>query len=1130
MSDNPTAGWTWINDNADRFERAWNTGARPRIEDYLAEADTQLRDALLEELLRVEIELRRSAGEEPTAREYRQRFPEQAAVVDAVFAPVASAAPGAGPSTAPNGGTPDAEPAHDPGTRVRYFGDYELLRELGRGGMGVVYKAHQISLNRLVALKMIRSAVLAGEGGRRRFQNEAEAVAALDHPHIVPILEVGCHEGQRYFSMKLIGGRSLDQKLADYTRDPKAAARLVKTAAEAVHHAHQRGILHRDLKPSNIVMDDRGEPFVTDFGLAKRVEGDSELTHSGAILGTPAYMAPEQASGRRGAVTTASDVYGLGAILYALLTGRAPFRGDSVEETLAQVRESVPTPPSKINPRSARDLEVICLKCLEKDPARRYSSAQALGEDLARHLAGEPIRARPVGAAQRAWMWCLRNRGISALGVLLAVSMIVGTTFSLAFAVRAKDQSKRAIDAAGAATREAIRAGQEALRANEQTELAEKRLYDVRMNLVQRHWEDYDQELFRKGLDELLPIRSDSADRRGFEWFYWQRRITLGHLTLKGHTNAVASVAFSPDGHTLASGSHDGTVRLWNTSTGVEIATLQGRGCVAFSPDGRTLAAVSADGNVNLWDVATGRTAVTLQGHKHGVSSLAFSPDGKRLASGGRDSTVKLWDTTTGQRVRTLEKTGIDSCVAFSPDGNTIAIGSGSEPFGHSWTVTLWDVAAAREIRTLESHRDPLWCVAFSPDGKTVAAAGSRVTLWDAASGRQIRTLYERGDGVTSVAFSLDGKRLASANWDRTVRLWDLETGQEAMVFRGHSRPILSVAFGPDGKRIASGGWDTTVRVWNTATGQEASTLERYTSHVSDLAFTPDGQQLASGGGDSMKKVVKLWDATTGREARSLNLTGVVASVAFGPDGNRVAFGRFNGTVALWDAKTGREVLTLEGHREPVRSVAFSPDGKQLASASRDHTIRVWYAATGQNVQTLDHSDSILCVALRADSPQLASASSNGIVRVWEIPTGKLVRTLKGHSREVRCVTFSADGRWLATASDDRTVRVWNVASGQESLVLNGHTGTVWKVAFSPDGERIASASSDHTVKLWDTATGLETLTLKGHSREVLSVTFSPDSRWLASGSLDGIVKLWDARPLDGDQAREARGPYVGHH
>ena len=281
----------------------------------------------------------------------------------------------------------------EPGTRVRYFGDYELQKVLGEGGMGIVYKARQLSLNRPVALKMIKATRFASADELRRFQNEAEAVARLDHPNIVPIFEIGQFEDQHYFSMKLVGGESLDKRLKDYAADFKGAARLVATAASAILHAHQRGILHRDLKPANILLDSDGQPHVTDFGLAKRVEGDSELTRSGAILGTPAYMAREQASGRRGSVTTSTDVYGLGAILYALLTGRAPFGGTTVMDTLEQVRERPPESPRKLNPRVPRDLDVICLKCLEKDPRRRYASADALAEDLRRWLAGEPIEA-----------------------------------------------------------------------------------------------------------------------------------------------------------------------------------------------------------------------------------------------------------------------------------------------------------------------------------------------------------------------------------------------------------------------------------------------------------------------------------------------------------------------------------------------------------------------------------------------------------------------------------------------------------------------------------------------------------------------------------------------------------------
>ena len=330
------------------------------------------------------------------------------------------------------------------GTRIHYFGDYELLRTLGEGGMGIVYEARQNSLDRIVALKMIRAGRFAGAEDKRRFRNEAEAVANLDHPHIVPVYEVGEHEGHNYFSMKRIEGSSLADNVPGYRDRPRDAARLVATVAQALHHAHQRGVLHRDLKPSNILLDARGEPHLTDFGLAKRLEGPgrAETTRTGAILGTPAYMAPEQASGQRGEVTTATDIYGLGALLYALLTGHAPFRGESVADTLVQVREGSPELIRKANVKVPRDLETIGMRCLEREPRRRYASADAVAEELEHWLEGEPIAARPVGRLERGWLWCRRNRMVAALTASVAAVLILSTVVSSVFAMRESDRAR----------------------------------------------------------------------------------------------------------------------------------------------------------------------------------------------------------------------------------------------------------------------------------------------------------------------------------------------------------------------------------------------------------------------------------------------------------------------------------------------------------------------------------------------------------------------------------------------------------------------------------------------------------------------------------------------------------------
>jgi eukaryotic-like serine/threonine-protein kinase len=438
----PAADLQVIDAICDGFEADYRAGLQAELTSYLARASHVPRAMFFRELLDLELELRHENGEQPDAQAYYRRFPDLAGVIDAAFesrntrvtsahAGRSSAQDGESTVTSPDPIVTGAEtsPRAELDCVMRQelgLAGYEIMGELGRGGMGVVLKARQVALNRTVAVKLIKSGVFASESELLRFQNEAEAVAQLDHPHIVPIYEVGQHGGRHFFSMKLIDGTGLDKRLAEFTADPRSAAQIVAIIALAVHHAHQRGILHRDLKPANILLDSDGQPHVTDFGLAKQIKGDGDLTESGAPVGTPAYMSPEQAIGARGSLSTATDVYGVGTVLYALLAGRAPFGGTTLIETLDKVRTCSPERPSQLNDRVPRDLEIICLKCLEKEPARRYGSALALAEDLDRWLEGQPILARPVGVTTRLVMWCRRNKALASLAALLILALLSG--------------------------------------------------------------------------------------------------------------------------------------------------------------------------------------------------------------------------------------------------------------------------------------------------------------------------------------------------------------------------------------------------------------------------------------------------------------------------------------------------------------------------------------------------------------------------------------------------------------------------------------------------------------------------------------------------------------------------------
>ncbi|HEX6686719.1 MAG TPA: AAA family ATPase [Candidatus Limnocylindrales bacterium] len=592
---------------------------------------------------------------------------------------------------------------------------------------------------------------------------------------------------------------------------------------------------------------------------------------------------------------------------------------------------------------------------------------------------------------------------------------------------------------------------------------------------------------------------------------------------LTGHHYDVGSVSFSPDGTTLATGSVDGTARLWDVATGKLTTTLDGGHNVVFSPNGTTLATTGVGGAILLWNVATGKLVATLTAHTSSVNSVAFSPDGTTLATGGQDHTVRLWDVATGKSTATLHDADAVTSVAFSPNGTTLATGSR--------TVRLWDVATGKPLATLNGG-DLVNSVAFSPNGTTLAASGvgGAVRLWDVATRKQTTTFHGSADAVKSVAFSPNGTILAAASRDNTARLWDVATGKVVTTLTAHTSSVNSVAFSPDGDTLATASSDHTARLWDVSTGKPARTLHGSADAVNSVAFSPNGKTLATGGYDN---TARLWDVATGKPLA--NLTGhtfFVNAVAFSPDGTTLATASSDHTARLWDAATGMPLAILSGHTGPVNTLAFSPDGKTLATAGADMTARWWDVATGKSMATLTgHDAGVSSMAFSPDGKTLAAADADGRdwgVRLWDVASRRsLATTIPGHPDPVNSVAFSPDGRTLATASSDHTVRLWDLATGKSTATLTGHRGAVRSVAFSPDGTTLATASEDHTARLWDLATGGPAVTLTGHTDPVNSVAFSPDGTTLATASSDHTTRFWQItwfkHPYDSLCARAGR-------
>ncbi len=1004
------------------------------------------------------------------------------------------------------------------------FGGYELLGAVARGGMGVVYRARQRSTQRIVALKMIRLGELAGDAELQRFHGETEAAARLDHPHIVPIHEVGEVEGQPFFTMRLLEGGTLADRLEAARREkpevglprPMAAAEAVDLlikVARAIHYAHQRGVLHRDLKPGNILLDEAGEPYVTDFGLAKLVDTPHELTLSGAALGSPNYMAPEQAAGRSREITVGADVYSLGAIFYELLTGQAPFQAATALAIMRQVMDDPPQRPSKIHPRVDRDLETICLQCLEKEPARRYASAERLAEDLERWRKGEPIRARAVPLWERGLKWARRRPAWAAFGFLAAIApaVIIGVLLAANARVRSQREDTRS------------------------------NLYAADVYMAQRALEDGNVGLARMALEAHRP-RGSELDLRGFEWRYlWEQSRSHAVAVLTGHTYRVTCLDFSPGGEVLATGSHDQTVRLWEVPSGAALGEIQpGLGHLeglSFSPDGGLLALSAGGGRVGLWQLAEGRLVWEFVCPRlariffvPGTTTVAVhewgEPSAEAKTLDGRPHFVRFYDWAAAQWMGGWEMTG--DLEAVAADGRTVAT-TAHFPEGRDGSkdwVELRDAASGSLRRSVPLSA---FFLVLSPDGERVAAGGfsrKEIQLTGRSDVPQIHALLGHGDRVNGLAFSADGVFLASAGADHTVRVWDVDGAQESQRLLGHESEVWGVRFSPDGQLLASGAENGRVHLWAVKGPTRAKETTRL---YPPFVLSPCGNLLAAlrgkDAGDPAKQSV-VRDLVTGEE-RVLGEPGELGPACFANGGRSLTLVErgVDGLCRLqqWDLESGKRhpAVTLEESGAEFHHFAGSPDGAHFAAGCADGRVRLWRAESGgletlepgtamtANYLTFSHNGRILAAChLRSDGLWA--------LNLYDLPFGRSRFTAEGAGSRRDCLAFSPDGRLFAVATGEGVVEIRDSASGALVDTLSDRRAAISWVDFSADGRTLATtyAGPGGALKLWHLPTRREVAVLHRGDTCPRWICFAPDGERLIGVDWLGAQHLYRAPPL----------------
>lgn len=993
------------------------------------------------------------------------------------------------------------------------FGDYELLEEIARGGMGVVFKARQVKLDRIVAVKMILFGQFARPDSKQRFWLEARAAATLHHPNLVTVHEVGEHDGFPFYSMDYIEGESLAQLVRDKPLAPREAARHCRIIAEAIQHAHERGVIHRDLKPSNVIVDAQGNPHIADFGLAKLESSNADLTVTGQVMGTPQYLSPEQARGQTGSVGPASDVYAIGAILYHLLTGRPPFLAQTVQEILSQVVAAEPVSPRLLVPNIPADLETICLKCLEKEPQRRFGSARDLAEDLARYLAGRPILAKPAGRIGKIQRWCRREPKVATLSAAILVLVLAAATL---------------------VTSEWRQAESERVRAEERGSRLRRIAYGT---AIKSAFAEYANGSVEEAVALLLAQKpaKNETDLRGFEWgCLWRLCHPETGLRLPARTQVLGAMTFSPDSKLLAGYYWNNILRFWNPSQPerellclTNIASLGG-----FCANRQLYAAGTRSGTILFLDPRAGQIVRSVPdvGELLAVSSMGdtgvtLDPDGTLRV---RDLATLKIKASVSRKVFRRSDYNWAAPVALSADGQFLAIaesGNGTLDPG----ICVWDIAGDKALHYLPDHRLNL-CLAFSPLDTTLAAGGGdgRVILWNVRTAEPkileasagLRGTQRDSLPVCALAFTADGKTLAAGGFNERIELWDVSTGQyRSGPAAGPVGVIWSLAFSPDGDWLANGSRNSGVPLWDLKASAAPDSLEGIASNLwGQLCFSPDSRLLAVAFSNN---IVRVYDSKSLRLIRQTENACHV--VGFSADSNRLLV--FTDKVAQW-WNISTDTVSLMGDFSDtlngVTAVDLSPDRTRVAFGYEDGTIHLvdilsgrelsrWQTASPAALAMLpEGSHAVLSLAFSPRGDKLVSGGRDRSMTVWDLTTRRRLMVPPGdeHRGAVCALAFSPNETWIASGCGAATIKLWKAANLAQSSSFSYHRGAILSLDFCPNNQTLISGSQDGTVKFLSVDDpGLEIGSLEMDS-PVARVLFSPDGMTLAVVTADGRLKL----------------------